>query len=102
MLVAPALTRADSLPQSPAAYLARMDLDGNGVVDLAEYRDYMSRGFRRMDRNGDGILEDDELPVPDARVVRLQVLLDALEHSFRRLDRNGDGVLDARELASPP
>lgn len=93
---------ADSLPESPAAYLARMDLDGDGVVDLAEYRDYMSRGFRRLDRDGNGILEGPELPVPDAGAVRLSDHLEALERGFRRQDRNGDGVLDAAELAAPP
>lgn len=99
--VAPA-SGADSLPDSPADYLARMDVDGDGVVGLAEYRDYLSRGFRRMDLDGNGILEGAELPVAGGRAVLLRDHLDALERSFRRMDRNGDGVLDARELASPP
>lgn len=79
-----------------------MDLDRDGRVALHEYRDYMSRGFRRMDLDGDGVLRDDELPVPNAREVRLVEHLDALRRAFERQDRNGDGFLDAAELAAPP
>lgn len=92
----------DPWPQTPAEYLERMDLDGDGRISLAEYRDYMSRGFRRMDRDGNGILEGDELPVPGARPVYLNDHLDALRRAFERQDLNGDGYLDARELAAPP
>ncbi|MDZ3822150.1 MAG: EF-hand domain-containing protein [Pseudoxanthomonas sp.] len=105
LFLAPALATplvAGSLPGSPEEYLARMDVDGDGVIGLAEYRDYLSRGFRRMDLDGNGVLEAAELPVPGARAVLLRDHLDALERSFRRMDRNGDGVLDAKELAAPP
>lgn len=91
-----------SLPRTPAEYLERMDLDGDGRISLAEYRDYMSRGFRDMDRDGNGILEGDELPVPGARPVHLRDHLEALRRAFERQDRNGDGYLDAAELAAPP
>ncbi len=95
-------TATAQVPGSPAEYLARMDLDGDGHVSLAEYRDYMSRGFRHMDRDGNGILEGDEHAVPGSAPVRLSTLMDNLERAFRRQDRNGDGFLDARELAAPP
>ncbi|MCK9488681.1 MAG: EF-hand domain-containing protein [Xanthomonadales bacterium] len=94
--------QAQALPQTPAQYLQTMDLDGDGRISLAEYRDYMSRNFRRMDRNGDGVLTGDELPVPGARPVRLVDYLESLRQAFQRQDLNGDGYLDARELASPP
>ncbi len=93
---------AQPLPQTPHEYLQRMDLDGDGRVSLAEYRDYMSHRFRRMDANGDGVLSGDELPVPGARPVRLVDYLESLRQAFQRQDLNGDGYLDARELASPP
>lgn len=89
-------------PVSPADYLARMDLDGDGRVSLAEYRDYMSRGFRRMDVDGNGVLEGDEHAVPGSRPVHLTDLMDNLARAFARQDRNGDGFLDAAELAAPP
>jgi Ca2+-binding EF-hand superfamily protein len=89
-------------PSTPAEYLARIDLDGDGRISLTEFRDYMSRGFRDRDRDDNAVLEGDELPVPGARPVHLADHLEALARSFARQDRNGDGFLDADELAAPP
>lgn len=102
LLVAIAFSAAGALPSTPADYLAAIDLDGDGRIGLSEYRDYMSRGFRRLDIDGNDVIEGEELPVPGARTVRLHDHLDALEQAFRRQDRDGDGHLDANELAAPP
>ncbi len=92
---------ADGLPESPEEYLARMDLDFDGRISLAEFRDYMSRGFRSRDLDGNGLLEGDELPVPGSAPLRLADHLQRLRETFQRLDRDGDGWLDAAELAAP-
>ena len=97
-----ASAQATYLPDTPAGYLARIDLDGDGRISLAEFRDYMSRGFRDRDVDGNGILEGDELPVPGARALLLADHLQRLAEAFARQDRNGDGWLDAGELAVPP
>lgn len=97
-----ASAQATGLPDTPNGYVARMDLDGDGRVDLAEFRDYMSRGFRERDLDGNGILDGDELPVPGSRTLHLGDHLERLAEAFRRQDRNGDGWLDADELAAPP
>lgn len=102
MFAVPATMAQDPLPRTPAEYLQRMDLDGDGAISLAEYRDYMSRGFRHMDLDGNGILEGAELPVPGARPVHLSDHLEALRRAFQRQDLNGDGYLDVHELAAPP
>ncbi len=102
MLAVASPSAAAQAPTSPADYLARMDLDSDGRVSLAEYRDYMSRGFRRMDTDGNGILEGDEHAVPGSRPVHLSDLMDNLRRAFERQDRNGDGFLDPAELAAPP
>jgi Ca2+-binding EF-hand superfamily protein len=86
------------------AYLAMMDANHDGRVSLAEYLDYMSAGFRRMDANGDGVLDAGELP-PSPRnhgPLTLQQHRRNLAATFRRQDANHDGFLDARELAAPP
>lgn len=98
--LAPAL-RAE-LPASPSDYLAGMDLDADGRVELDEYRAWMGRGFLRMDLDGNGVLEGDELPVSGARPVTWAGHRTALAAAFARQDRNGDGALDAAELAAPP
>jgi Ca2+-binding EF-hand superfamily protein len=90
----------------PDAYFARIDRNGDGRISLAEFQDYMSRGFRSMDRNGDGILQDHELPagvvLRPGQARTLSALLDNLERTFHAMDRNGDGYLSPAELLAPP
>ena len=92
---------AQAAPASPRAYLQRMDSNGDGRVDEDEYVAYMSRGFARMDTDGNGVLEGDELP-PGARRITRAEHQQALRAAFRRQDSNHDGFLDAAELARPP
>ncbi|CAM5328202.1 EF-hand domain-containing protein [Rhodanobacter lindaniclasticus] len=87
---------------SRAAYLGLFDRDGDGRVSVAEYVQYMSRGFMRMDANGDGTLEVDELPGQRGEPISLKAFQDNLRRQFHRLDRNHDGYLDAHELTAPP
>jgi hypothetical protein len=97
------LATAAGAQDSPQAYLAQMDRNGDGRVDLVEYQAWMIHGFDRMDRNGNGVLDIDEQP-PGARrsPVTRSDRLRTLAAAFRRQDVNGDGVLDAQELAAPP
>jgi Ca2+-binding EF-hand superfamily protein len=98
LLVAPTLhaqaTRAD--------YLDQFDRDGDGRVSQTEYVIYMSRGFERMDRNGDGVISADELPGGRGAPITLKAFQRNLRIQFQRHDRNHDGYLDARELTAPP
>jgi Ca2+-binding EF-hand superfamily protein len=104
VLVGSALCRlaaAQGAPSSPQDYLQRMDRDGDGRVSRAEYIAYMDRGFDRLDTDGNGVLEGDELP-PGARRVTRADYEASLAAAFARQDTNHDGFLDARELATPP
>lgn len=95
-------TSATLAQDTRAAYLQMFDRDGDGRVSEAEYLAYMSRGFQAMDRNGDGILETEELPGGRGQPITLQQYQDNLRRQFHRLDRNHDGYLDAKELTAPP
>ncbi len=92
---------AQDAPRSPLAYLQRMDTDSDARVSRAEYIAYMDRGFDRLDTDGNGVLEGDELP-PGARRVTRADYEASLAAAFARQDTNHDGFLDARELATPP
>lgn len=102
LMLASATLAAQGYPQTPADYLRQMDGNGDGRISVAEYVAYMSRGFQRMDADGDGILEARELPGGRGRTVTLKSWQANLRRQFHRLDRNHDGCLDARELAAPP
>lgn len=95
-------TAAAQTVATRADYLERLDRDGDGRISLSEYQSYLTRGFRDMDRDGDGVLRGDELPVASARPRRLEDLLTDLARQFAQLDRDGDGYLGAVELTAPP
>lgn len=94
--------QARDYPGTRSAYLDMMDSNGDGRISAAEYVDYMSTGFRRMDVNGDGVLETDELPGQRGRSISLTGYQENLRDQFHKLDRNHDGYLNARELTAPP
>lgn len=86
------------------ALMTMFDTDHDGCVSLDEYRAYMDRGFRRMDANGDGVLDGAELPAGNDH--RAPLTLDAhhrnVARQFHRQDTNHDGCLDLHELMAPP
>lgn len=84
------------------SYLSRMDTDGDGRVGLAEYQDWLSYAFDRMDRDRDGVLSPVEQPGGRGAALTRADYRARLAATFRRQDRDGDGFLDARELAAPP
>jgi Ca2+-binding EF-hand superfamily protein len=92
---------AQDVPRTPQDYLQRMDTDGDGRVSRAEYIAYMGRGFDRIDTDGNGVLEGDELPRGARRVTRADYEA-SLAAAYARQDSNHDGYLDAHELARPP
>lgn len=93
---------AQGIPNTRADYLRMLDTSGDGRISSAEYVQYMSAGFRAMDRNDDGLLDLAELPGGQGRVIAVGEFENNLRQQFRRLDRNRDGYLNARELTAPP
>lgn len=104
MALAVTATQANDLARSPAEYLMRMDDNHDGRIGLAEYQDYLCRGFARMDRDGDGRLSPSELPrgARTRRVPTLESHRRSLAATFDRQDADRSGFLDAREIAAPP
>lgn len=97
---------AGQFASSTQDYLSEYDRDRDGRVSLAEYQDKLSEVFRRMDYNGDGIVDLDEFDPavvgPNTRPISLARHRARLAEVFRRQDVNRNGYLDTRELGAPP
>lgn len=83
-------------------YLSRMDSDRDGRVSLDEYLAWMGYAFTQMDRNGDDVLQMEELPAGRGRSVTRTEHRQRLAERFALQDANRDGYLDAKELSAPP
>ena len=102
IVVALLLPAALAAQETRADYLRQFDSNGDGKVSISEYVDYMSQGFQRMDANGDGVIEANEMPGGRGHQITLQERQADLRRQFQRMDRDHDGYLNARELTAPP
>lgn len=83
-------------------YFAKVDLDGDGKVSLAEFLERMSFAFRQMDVDSNGVLEPHEQHIPNAKPLTIAQLNERFTAQFRRQDANSDGSLTRAELLAPP
>jgi hypothetical protein len=88
--------------QTSYDFVARMDSDGDRRVSLAEYTEHLSYAFRRMDADGNGVLEPNEQLVPNGKRLTIAEHHTNIAAMFRRQDVNQDAYLSASELAAPP
>jgi Ca2+-binding EF-hand superfamily protein len=106
LLAAFALPVSAQYASSTQDYLGEFDRDGDGRVSLVEYQDKLSDVFLRMDVNGNGVVDLDEFDPavvgPNTRPISLARHRSRLGDVFRRQDVNRNGYLDARELGAPP
>ena len=51
----------------PAKRFAKLDTNGDGMLDKTEIDAMLSRRFKRLDTNGDGLLSADERAAAHAR-----------------------------------
>lgn len=79
--------------------LDKLDRNGNGCLDLEEGRNFSSRQFHHLDKDGNGTLEGKEVPPGgDARALTLDAWQDAYSAGFAQADSNGNGCLEPAEL----
>lgn len=85
--------------------IARLDRNGNGCVDHEEGRNYVSRRFHLLDRNGDNTLDASEAPpgpgeTSTDRPISLNDWQDAYHARFDSYDTNRDRCLSQDEIAA--
>lgn len=101
---------AESAPQPIGAIpldqvIAQLDRNGNGCVDHEEGRNYVSRRFHLLDRNGDNTLGATEAPpgpgeTSNDRPISLNDWQDAYHARFDSYDTNRDRCLSQDEIAA--
>ena len=88
--------------QATDDYLARMDQDGDGRINLVEYQRWMSYAFNARDANRDGVLSAQEQPGGRGAALTLAQHHVRLADRFRKQDVDGNGYLSAKVLSAPP
>lgn len=90
---------------------ARLDTNGNGVLDRGEFARSSKKRFKKLDSNGDGYVTDDELAerikkrvakrrkLTDKRIRKLEA---RAEKKLARLDADGDGRVSEGEFLKRP
>ena len=101
---------AESAPQPIGAIpldqvITQLDRNGNGCVDHEEGRNYVSRRFHLLDRNGDNTLDATEAPpgpgeTSTARPISQNDWQDAYHARFDSYDTNRDRCLSQDEIAA--
>jgi len=94
---------ASAQDRGSASVYARMDLNGDGAVDIDELGALRARVFNRMDRNLDNQLTETEFvdlwvdEVAPAGDPRRDDLTQLRRDRFAELDGNGDGTIKKKE-----
>jgi Ca2+-binding EF-hand superfamily protein len=83
--------------RDPAELFASADMNGDGVVTRAEFVAARAAGFSKYDRNGDGFIDEDDVP----RRMRKRVG-DRLDGLIDRFDTDHDRRISRAEFVDGP
>jgi Ca2+-binding EF-hand superfamily protein len=83
----------------PAKFLEGADTNGDGVITREEFKVARERAFTRLDRNGDGYIDKDDL---SSRLAGRRNALERLTQLVAQLDKDGDGRVSKTEFVEGP
>jgi Ca2+-binding EF-hand superfamily protein len=96
MMAARAVTQR---PPDPGKIFDAADANGDGIITREEFLAARERAFVRLDRNGDGYIDKDDLP---SRLVGRGNAQQRLTQLVTQLDKDGDGRLSKAEFTEGP
>jgi len=82
-----------------ADMLAKADTNNDGVITRAEFTEARAKLFKRMDRNGDGYLSEDDAPRFSLRGKNGK---DRIAQAILLTDKDGDGKVSYDEFVNGP
>jgi len=83
----------------PTKFFESADTNGDGVITREEFHAARERLFGRLDRNGDGYMDKDDLT---GRLAGRQKAQGRLAELIAQFDRDGDGRLSKAEFVDGP
>lgn len=104
-----------SLALAAENFFSKMDKDEDGRVSREECLDWANKTFDKLDKNGDGILQPDELESLDKSrreqlmraadlnkdgVILKEEFVKTAQSKFSKLDKNKDGCVSKKEHRS--
>ncbi|MCX7304980.1 MAG: EF-hand domain-containing protein [Hyphomicrobiales bacterium] len=99
MVLAAAPAVAYAQPFSQAPLLGQIDADHDGKITRQETIAARERVFKRLDRNGDGVVDEKEVETARQAMIERATMAEArLSNQWKRMDQDGDGKVSAPEF----
>lgn len=93
-----ALIAAPALAQDGSRMMAQMekaDTNRDGTVSKSEFLTFRAQQFDRLDRDENGVLNDEDMP-------RMARIAEMIKQRTAAMDANGDGVITRSEFTNGP